>query len=288
MKNNIAKKEGLSSSRIPEENTSNVYHFLALLNITGGVEPIMDIATALARKHAGKIIAKNFMLLPLKKPSGSGLCFTEDPLKNPWIASKYSSHDLYVQSSLALSYDRKKAVIDTIVEENIDFVIGGFQGYLDIYKNLTKALAHIPTDTMCLRFPPDKKIVDYGRILVPLLDGIHTPLAVDIAEDLATTFEQKLAILYQSRPRIYEEKWGQIMNRLETKGSSMRVERIVLRQNSIISGILKELKGDTWLILPAYRPSWWARLRTGNKQRSLLKEIIRCSYMPIMIISKSQ
>lgn len=287
MKNNITKMENSSLREIPEKKASNEKHFLALVNITSEVEPIMEVAVALARKYTGEITSKNFMSLPFKTPASVDSYFAEDPLKNPWIASKFHSQDLNVASSLVLSYDRKKAIVDTIIEEKIDFVIGGFQGYADIYKNLRNALAKIPTDTLCLRFPTGKKIAKYSRILVPLLVEPHTPLALAIACDLAEIFGQELVILHDIALRIDEEPWGQILNRLEKKSGSMNLERIPTDRKSIISSVLKEYRKDTWLVLPALRSSWRARFRPGYKQRNLLKEIVRCSDVGVMIIKKT-
>ncbi|MDH4218825.1 MAG: hypothetical protein OEZ52_16605 [Candidatus Aminicenantes bacterium] len=288
MKNNITKMEDSSLIKIPEKRASNEKHFLALLNIISEVEPVMEVATALARIYKGRITAENFVVLPTQTPLSVGLRYAECPSKNLRIASQYHSQNLPADFLLLLSHDRRLSILNTTREENIDFVIGGFQGCMDIYKNLKNALSKIPTDTLILRPFSNKRIGDYRRILVPLLNGIHTPLAVDIAGDLAETFGQKLAILYEFEPQISEEPWGQILNRLETKHGSMRVERVASGQNSIISSILKEVKEDTWLILPAYRPSWRARFRPRCKQRSLLKEIIQCSDAPIMIVKKHE
>jgi len=261
---------------------------LALLNITDEVVPVMEVALALARKHTGEITAKNFMILPFKTSSSPDSWFAEDPLKNPWMASKFHSRDLNVTSSLVLSRDRKRAVIETIIEKKIDFVIGGFQGYADIYKNLRNAFAQIPADTLCLRPPPDKKIGDMSRLLVPLKVGLHTPLALAVACDLAEIFRQKLVILYDQTLRIDEEPWEQILNGFEKKSGSMNLERIPSGKKSIISNILKEFQRDTWLVLPALSSSWRTRFRPGYKQKDLLNEIIKCSDVPVMIVKKHQ
>lgn len=288
MINKILKKEDSSPPKIPGKKTSNEKHFLALLNITSEVEPIMEVTTALAGLYKGRITAENFVVLPPQTPLSIGLRYAEGPSKNLRIASQYRSQNLPVDFILLLSHDRRLSILNTTREENIDFVIGGFQGCMDIYKNLRNALSKIPTDTLILRPLSNKRIGDYRRILVPLLNGTHTPLAVDIAGDLAESFGKKLAILHEFEPQISEQPWGQVLNRLETKHASMSVERMTTGQNSMISSILKELKKDTWLILPAYRPSWWTRFRPGIKQRSLLKEIIRCSNAPIMIVKKHE
>lgn len=288
MKNNITKMEDSSPIKIPEKKASNEKHFLALLNITSEVEPIMEIATALAGVYKGRITAENFVVLPPQTPLSVGLRYAEGPSTNLRIARQYHSQNLPADFLLLLSHDRRLSILNTTREKNIDFVVGGFQGCMDIYKNLRNALSKIPTDTLILRPLSNKKMGDCSRILVPLLNGPHTPLALEIACDLAKAFGQKLVILHEFEPQISEEPWGQILNRLETQQGSMSVERITTGQNSIISSILKEVKEDTWLILPAYRPSWWARLRPRCKQRSLLKEIIQCSDAPIMIVKKHE
>jgi len=288
MKNNMAKPGDISHIEIPEKKTSYEKHFLALLNITSEVEPIMEVATALARVYKGRITAQNFVILPPQTPLSVGLRFAEGPSKNLRIASQYHSENLPADFHLLLSHDRRLSILYTTREKNIDFVIGGFQGCMDIYGNLRNALSKLPTDTLILRPFSNKKISDYSRILVPLLKGIHTPLAVDVARDLAESFGKKLAILHEFEPQDSEQPWRQTLNRLETKHGSMSMERITTGQNSMISRILKELKEDTWLVLPAYRPSWWTRFRPGIKQRGLLKEIIRCSDAPLLIVKKHE
>lgn len=288
MKKDITSMEYSSPTKTPEKKNSDEKRFLALLNITSEVEPIMEVAAALAGVYKGRITAENFVVLPPQTPLSVGLRYAEDPSKNLRIASQYHSQNLPADFILLLSHDRRLSILNTTREKNIDFVIMGIQGCKDIYKNLRNALSKIPTDTMILCPLSHKKISEYSRILIPVLNGIHTPLAVDIAGDLAQTFGQKLAILYEFEPQISEEPWKLILDKLETWRSSMSVEKITTGQNSMISSILKELKEDTWLILPAYRLSWWARLRSGIKQRSLLKEIIRCSNAPIMIVKKHE
>lgn len=288
MKNIITKSEDSSPIKIPKKKASNEKHFLALLNITSEVEPIMEVATALAGVYEGRITAINFVVLPYQTPLGVGLHYAEGPSKNLRIASQYHSQNISVDCLLLISHDCRLSILNTTHEKNIDFVIGGFQGSIDIYKNLRNALSKIPTNTLILRPLSNKKMGDCSRILVPLLNGLHTPLAVDIACDLAKTFGQKLAILHEFEPQIIKEHWGQIMNRLETKQGSMSMERITSGQNSIISSILKEVKEDTWLILPAYRQSLWTRHRPLFKQRNLLEEIIQCLKAPILIVKKHE
>lgn len=288
MKNDITNTEYFSPAKTPEKKNSDEKCFLALLNITSEVEPIMEVAAALAGVYKGRITAENFVVLPPQTPLSVGLRYAEGPSKNLRIASQYHSQNLPADFILLLSHDRRLSILNTTREKNIDFVIMGMQGCMDIYKNLRNALSKIPTDTMILRPLSHKKIREYSRILIPLLNGLHTPLAVDIAGDLAETFGQKLAILHEFEPQISEEPWGQILNRLETKHGSLRVERVASGQNSMISSILKELRKDTWLILPAYRPSWWTRFQPGFKPRRLLQEIIRCSDAPMMIVKKHE
>jgi len=286
MKNDITNVGFSSPAKTPEKKNSDEKRFLALLNITSEVEPIMEITMALAGLYKGRITAENFVVLPPQTPLSVGLRYAEGPSKNLRIASQYHSQNLPADFILLLSHDRRLSILNSTREKNIDFVIMGIQGCKDIYKNLRNALSKIPTDTMILRPFSNKRISDYRRILIPLLNGLHTPLAVDIAYGLAKTFGQKLAILYEFEPQISEKPWGEILNGLETKHGSLSVERIKTRQNSMISSILREVKEDTWLILPAYRTSWRTRFRPGIKQRRLLKESIRCSDTPMMIVKK--
>ena len=288
MKNDITNMEYSSPAKTPEKKNSDEKRFLALLNITSEVEPVMEVTTALARIYKGRITAENFVVLPPLTPLSVGLRYAEGPSKSLRIASQYHSQNLPADFLLLLSHDRRLSILNTTREKNIDFVIMGFQGCMDIYKNLRNALSKIPTDTLILRPFSKKRIGDYRRILVPLLNGIHTPLAVDMAYGLAKTFGQKLFVLKNLELEFNEEQWGTVFNKLETKHGSLSVERIATGVNSIIPSILKELKEDTWLILPAHRPSWWARLRPGCKQRNLLKEIIRCSDAPMMIVKKHE
>jgi len=288
MKNDITNQGFSSPIKIPEKKNSFEKHFLALLNITSEIEPIMEVTTALAGLYKARIIAENFVVLPPQTPLSVGLRYAEGPSRNLRIASEFHTQNLFADFRLLLCHDRRLSILNTTLEENIDFVIGGFQGCMDIYRNLRNALSKIPTDTLILRPFSNKRIGDYRCILIPLLDGPHTPLALDIARDFAETFGQKLAILHEFEPQISKESWGQVLNKLGTKQGSISVEKITTGQNSMISSILKELKEDTWLVIPAHRPSWWTRFRPGIKQRSLLKEIIRCSNVPIMIVKKHE
>jgi nucleotide-binding universal stress UspA family protein len=263
-------------------------HLLAVLNITSEVEPVMEIATALAGAYKGRITAINFVVLPYQTPLSVGLLFAEGPSKNLGIARQYHSKNMPVDCLLLLSHNRKLSILNTTREKNINFVIGSFQGFMDIYKNLRGALSSIPTDTLILRPFPDKKIGDYKRVLVPFVNGPQTSLAVDIACDLAKTLGQKLAILHGFEPQINEEPWERILNRLETRPGSLSVERLTYGRNSIISSMLKEAKKDTWLILPVYRPSWLMRFGLRYKQKSLLEEIIRHLEAPIMIVKRHE
>lgn len=276
------------SIRTQGEKNINKKKLLALLNFKSEIEPIMEVATTLARIHNGKIFARNFIVLPYLTPLEVGLRYADGPSENLRIASQFQVQNVLANFLLVLSHDPKLSILNTTREKNIDFVIMGIQGCMDIYKNLRNALSKIPTDTLILRPLPNKKIGGYRRILVPLLNGSHTPLAVEIACDLAKIFGQKLAILHEYEPRIYKESWEQVLNRLEAMPDSIPLERITYGQNSIISSILKEVNEDTWLILPAYRPSLCARYRPRCKQRNLLKEIIQCSDAPIMIVKKHE
>jgi len=127
---------------------------------------------------------------------------------------------------------------------------------------------------------------DYKRVLLTLLTGHHTPLAVDIAFDLAESVGQKLTII--SELEVEAEMWTRISKRLATCRGSVSVERIVIKENSFVSSILQETeKEDSMLILQATQPSWGTRLRPRCKRRNFLsEEIIRCSETPIIIVKK--
>jgi len=288
MKNRITDKRNLSSIKIQGNNAFIGKHFLVLLNNTSEVEPIMEVSTALASKQSARIFARNFVVLPHLTPLSVGLRFAEAPSENLKIASNYHTENLPVDWLLLLTHNPRVAILNTVRKKKIDCVIGGFQGCIDIYKNLRNALSKIPTDILIIRSLLNKKISEYSRILVPFLKGAHTPLAVDIAGDLANTFGQKLAILYEYESQINEGPREQDLKRLKTKQDLLNVERITAERNSIISSISKELNENTWLVLPAYRPSRLAGFRLRYKQRSLLKEIIQSSYVPLMIVKKHE
>lgn len=276
-----------SLKKTPEKNASKEKHFLALLNVTSEVEAVMDVAAALAGLYKGRITAQNYVVVPPQTPLSVGVRYAEGPSKNLRIASQYFSQNLPAEFRLLLSHDRRLSILNTTHEKNIDYVILGFKGCIDIYKNLKKALSKIPTNVLILRPLPNKKMGDCTRILVPLLKGPHTPLAVDIAGDLAGAFGKELYVFHGFEPGINGEREKQFLDKLERR-SGLKHLNITSERKSILTSLSKELKEDTWLILPAYKPSWQASLRLRGRERRLLKEIIRVSKGPLMIVKKHE
>jgi len=280
--------ENSSLKKNPEKNASKEKHFLALLNVASEVEPVMETAAALAGLYKGKITAQNFVVVPPQTPLSVGIRYAEGPSKNLRIASQYFSQNLPAEFRLLLSHDRRLSILNTTHEKNIDYVILGFKGCIDIYKNLKKALSKIPTNVLILRSLPNKKICDCSRILVPLLKGLHTSLAVDIAGGLAEAFGKDLCVYHEFEPQISEEIKVQVLDKLDSRSGLKHLERITSGHNSIISSILKDVKEDNLLILPAYKPllgSWFRLRRRGSP---LLKDIIQESVGPVMIVKKHE
>jgi len=276
-----------SLKKTPEKNATKEKHFLALLNVTSEVEAVMEVAAALAGLYKGRITAQNYVVVPPQTPLSVGVRYAEGPSKNLRIASQYFSQNLPAEFRLLLSHDRRLSILNTTREKNIDFVVMGFKGCQDIYKNIKKALSNIHTNVLILRTLPNKKMGDCSRILIPLLKGPHTPLAVDIAGDLAEAFGKDFCVYHGFEPGIDGETEKQFLDKLERR-SGLKHLKITSERKSILTSLSKEVKEDTWLILPAYKPSWQASLRLRGRERRLLKEIIRVSKGPLMIVKKHE
>jgi hypothetical protein len=279
-------------------------HFLVLLNDLYEVEPMMEIATALTKINRGKITAQSLVFLHRLTPLSEGYRFAEPCRVYLSIAKQYETQNSPVYPLLSITHNCRQTICNTIKEQNVGLVIGGFQGCslrsttpsaygrlrwfsaIGLYRNLWHTLSSIPADTLLLRPHPYKSMSDYERILLPLLKGHHNSLAVDIAFDLAESVGQKVTII--SELETEGEIWMQISRRLATCRGLVSVERIFVKENSFVSSILQEMaKEDSLLIVPATQPSWGARLHSWCKHSAfLLEEIIRGSETPIMIVKK--
>jgi len=273
---------------IPTKKTFYGKHFLAILNVLDEVKPVMETAAALTGAHEGKITAVNFVVLPYLTPLSVGISFAERPSRNLRTASQYHSQNSPVNCLLLLSHNPKKTVLNTTVKKKIDFVIGSYHGFMDIYKNLKEVFSEIPANTMVLRPTPNKKIGEYSRIIVAFLKSPHSPLALETACTLANIYGQKMTILHDLKQQNIENSCEKILKRFDTKPDSISMKKMKSGQNSISSRILKEVKEDTWIILPAYKPSWWTRILPRSKQGNLLEETIRRLQIPIMIVKKNK
>ena len=273
-------------NKIPTKKTFYGKHFLAVLNVSDEVKPVVEVATALAEAYKGKITAVNFVVLPYVTPLSVGVTYSEGPSKNLRTACQYHSQNSPVDCLLLLSHNRRKTISNTTYKKKIDFVIGSYQGFMDIYKNLKEVLTEIPANTMILQPISNKNIGDYRRIIVPFLKSPHTPLAVDTACILAKAYDQKMTILHNLKQKNIEKLCEKTLNRLDTKPDSISMKKTKSGQNSIISRILKEVREDTWLILPAYKSAWWTSILPRSKQGNLFEKIIRRLQIPVMIVKK--
>lgn len=261
-------------------------NFLVLLNNLYEVEPMMEIAAALAKVHRGRITAQSLVFLHRLMPLSEGYRFAERCRVYLQIARQYETPNSPVCPLLSITHNLRQTICNTIKKRNVEFVIGGFQGCADIYRNLWHTLSCIPADTLLLRPHPYKNMSDYKRILLTLVNGHHTPIAVEIAFDLAESFGQKLTIISELEGEA--EIWMRISRRLATCSGSLSAERIVIKENSFVSSILRGMEKDTLLILPATQP-WWPRFQLLRKQKgSLLEDIIQCSETPIIIVKKHE
>lgn len=213
---------------------------------------LLPFARAIAQHQGGRVQLVQVVLVPQDQPLSDGLGETRrvraelDELTNTQRAAE-SEH--WLAATVAVAHTLDEGIRTAVQEQRADLLLLGWQADSSSYERLfgppiDSLLREPPCDVMVLRIQPD---LQYQRVLLPVRNGPHTPLACDMALALASYQESAITILYANDPRRPDDL--EVRESLQSLRAMPRVNRWLERALPADQAILAESDDHQLIVL---------------------------------------
>ena len=205
------------------------------------------------------------------------------------------------RSLVRLGHKPSTAIVDTVQENNIDFVIMGWQGepgdeYKQIGSNIDDVIKYTRSNTLIaqknVEIPADKIIVPVANpadmnmlySIAYLMSSRNTDSGIDIinivpenTDDAAISERREFIISKLKEPRFFDK------NKSETSTLPSNVNIIVERSGDILHSIVSKTHEADLLILGVSQQNWLRRKVSGEKPYLIAHR----SACPVIMVSSS-
>ncbi len=213
---------------------------------------LLPLAQAIARHHGGRVLLVRVVQVPPDQPLSDGVLETRraraelDELAG---ALAEAEPDAPPAVAITVAHTLAEGIRTTIQEQRADLLLLGWQDD----RSSPERLFGPPIDAL-LRDPPcDVVVLRLGaeaavpRVLLPVRNGPHTPLACDMALALANHHDAAITILYAHDPRRPDDLT--VRESLQSLRSLPRVNRWLERAMPAEQAILAEAADHQLIVL---------------------------------------
>jgi len=245
---------------------------------------LLAFARVIARARNGEIILLSVIKLPEQTPLSAGRRYVAKQKELLEELINFEVSDIPVGGVLKIAHSIPEAILNTVEEEKIDFLILGWRGrtfrrdYI-LGSTIDPILFKAPCDVAVMRFDPGLEVSRIRRILVPTAGGPHAKLAAEITLDFGKVLGSETTFAYFARDekevdkgkkyikqtaKVFEEKLEELGEReigLRERGYG----EIVRVSRDRIEALLRETDEFDAIIL-------------GASDRPFLKNLIRGAF----------
>jgi glucosyl-3-phosphoglycerate synthase len=236
----------------PIERPSAANEYLVLLPVLDLDETrrLLPLACALAGHHHGRVLILSMVLVPEEQPLSDGVLEARRVRAElDELIRERHSDDVPVQPAVNVAHTMAEGISTAAEEQRANLILLGWQDD----RSSSERLFGPPIDHL-LRYPPCDIAVarlhdsgPWGRVLLPVRGGPHTPLACDVALALAEHDNAHITVLYASDPRRPDDLAARTS--LQSLRTLPRVSRWLERSIPVEQAILGEAPDHPVIIL---------------------------------------
>ncbi|MCB2155341.1 amino acid permease [bacterium] len=252
------------------------------------VEPLVDLAAAIAKEREGEIVTLRVALVPEQAPRMDEDEFVE---KERQILEQAHScakkHGVPVTSLVSVGSHAARAILEAARERDCDLIILGWKGFSTTTERILGEIVddvvnHAKRDIMLVKLVGDGPL---RRLLLPTAGGEHARHAEQYAASVARYNEGSLTVCSVLNPEREEQK-PEIEERLEDAvdrlkaGEPVDVGKTILRNKAVEDAIVEAAEEYDAIVIGAAGRSIYPQILFG----SIPETIARRSEKPVILV----
>lgn len=269
----------------------NRFRILVPISNPQNIQPLAEMAAAIAQEKNGEVIFLRVITLPDQLPTTSYdnkiIDLEENRLKA--LRSITEDRDIPSQALIRVGHNVARAILETSRERACDLILLGWKGYSTnterILGSITDAVVtYARTDIMLVKLRDDKPI---RKILLPTAGGEHAQCAEQYGLALAKSLKGALTVCNvapvesePSRAAKAQEYLDAAVARLSSTNGSVTYDGKLLRSDNVSQAIIDESADYDAVLLGAAGQSIYPQILFGN----IPEEIARKTDKTVIVV----
>jgi len=270
--------------------TESPYRVLVPIANPDNVEPLIDIASAVARQREGEIVALRVVLVPEQLPPSVDEKTIErgrQDLESARVRAR--ENGIPITSLVCVGHYAARAILETCRERDCDLIVLGWKGSTSTARRILgevtdDVMTHARADIMLVKLMGEARPI--RNLLLPSAGGEHAQRAEEYAADIAAAQQGSLALCSvvapeapEERVQSEEERLGEDLARIELPGD---LSSKVIRSQSVVEGILEESENYDAVVVGATASSFTTKMFFG----SIPENVARRADRPVIMVKR--
>ncbi len=260
----------LALEKPPTAAVKERFRILVTLANPDTVNPLIDIASALARQKDGEIVALTVALVPEQLPIHEGLKIAHH--RKPLLraaADRAKALEVPLTTDLRVAHQLEDAIDGSVQGQRADLLVMGWKGFTRkrdrIFGELTDhMIRHCPCDLALVKVVPGPT----KKILLATAGGPNATLGADFTKGFAKLYSASrdacIVIPRDADDAGEKEALSRIAQSLDTLDLEGGIGRKVIRANSVAAGLAKASKGYDLMVIGAAKPKPFKQILVGD------------------------
>ncbi|WP_266080936.1 amino acid permease [Haladaptatus caseinilyticus] len=183
--------------------TERPYQILVPIANPSSAKPLIELASAIARRNDGEVLLTNIVTIPVQTPLEDGLRFVENEPQMLEDAMQYAPEDVPIHRTVTLGRGVGRSITNIAYQRDSDLVLLGWRGRrrrsseFVLGSTIDSVVENPPCDIAVAKLAPTTKP---RRILVPVTRSTHAQFAIDTALSLAQFWDASIRLIHVSEP----------------------------------------------------------------------------------------
>ncbi len=213
---------------------------------------LLPFARAIAQHQDGRVQLVRVVVVPPDQPLSDGLIEARQvraELYDITNEQRDAAGEIWLTTTVSVAHTLVDGIRTAVREQRADLLLLGWQADHSSHERLfgppiDALLREPPCDVVVMRIQNN---VEYQRVLLPVRNGPHTPLACELALAMANYHQAAITILYANNPRRPDDL--EVRESLQSLRSMPRVNRWLERALPAYQAILAESEDHQLIVL---------------------------------------
>jgi basic amino acid/polyamine antiporter, APA family len=250
------------------------------------VDPLIDLASWVARGREGDVVALRVSVVPEQLPPSREDALVERERRLLERArARALEHEVPVSALLRIGHSPARAILETARERSCDLLILGWKGHTStarrILGEVTDAVVnHARSDIMLVKLAPDRGL---RRLLLPTAGGEHSIRAQEYAAHIALANDGEITLCSVVAPDspldqvdAEAERLLEARSRIMEMTGLAAIDTKVIRHGSVSTGIIRESESFDAVVLGAAGQSFHSQILFGSIPETIVRRA-KCS-----------